>query len=1305
MTLTPLKEIIKLKPRPETTFSLETAIKDGLKTVETYRFTPSIRDYFCEILDLAASDRGQGYWIQAEYGAGKTHLLSTLGILLADRKGAAWNGVTDSEVRSFRTALVEKSRLFPVILNCKGRLATEGSEKSLQRVLERAIEDALKQAGLRGKVAVSTSDEILEWWKRASEGIRSDITGKVRSQFTGNPTPDELLDKKGPEAFSRAVIDAARALSIEIPFSRDIRTRFNHIYRELTREQDYRGMLVIIDEFKSWQDLHPVGSSGFAEDEHVLETLAFHLPVDDHARIIAIVASQSAPPGKLGGGAQGDRFRTFPLFAREGTEREYDEIVAFRVREILSDRMPEVDHYYNHYSKNFKFLSQVKKEYFREIFPFQPRCFEVIRNITKKELATARSAIHYVHEVLSDRDVLSRRGLIKVADLLNSENLVKDLQTAAYKEAYISFQSAQQDLSSLFDEESDRQLADDVLKTLFLWHCASPDSPRGLTAQELAEACLATDDIIKSEDLIHGIILQRLKELSQVEYTNKERGAFFRVSAVSGPTYTQILTRFQRKVGDDTEAGPEWRRLLTAQAQDTEGNQMLFAGQVLDKPDKATGRANKVRYDGEKVVVERWSKSWGGPVVDKTNYSQHFRMVYLLEPADVSAEDLTDDRIAVIIPAEWKQVAKDEMRRYCAVLQVEKEYAPQQGPDAEEIRQSNKIKKRELLTEIKLKQVEAYRKGRIITRAGLGLNPDQVFASAEKAEDVIASALLEHAYRQPPFDPAEFKRELSATEPGRIFSALFQASSVNADKGAVENFGLGIGLVSKNKPFEFDPAHSPFLDTLRNELEHAGGDLRLYSFYEKYTGAPYGVPVDLLSLYLLAFVRLSRPPCFVAVKPEAGFTLSNGRTPRDNRIGYNEVPSISWTKGKLHRSFERLAEESGPAWNDYVEYFREMDETLQATDSPDQVIAQQERLAKAQEDLAVRTEALYSRFTGLARNLGQNVASQVQIKEALDAVYGADPHHLQTFQQVIEENFDNDRQKYKETFESLRRLEKLDQNYLQAISEAARYLDELDSLPAGEMKDERDRVRAMFSLDDFCATPETAEDALEAFERFRSEYAAHYQSHYRDYRNQIEALQNELTDLHPVLEGLQNINSIGYLGSVLDAGLVARHQELLARTDASHLQSGIPDVEKRAVVSGVTLDSRPPDEAVKRFRSDLDEVLLRCHGVLSPPPILEVLSASDAPEIKELVEAISAGELNQIARLFTSDVAGKVKALLHEARMVVVEVSLSDFGPIHIGDGSDDLGKIAQGFEQFLRNRLEKARKSNPGKIVQLNLK
>lgn len=1256
---------------------------------------------------MTAAGRGQGYWIQAEYGAGKTHLLATLGVLLAGQDGQAWEAVADSDIKGFKPALVGKTRLLPVILNCKGSLATEPGDSSLLRLLEAAISAALTRAGLQGKATISTSDEVREWWeKKAPQGVRADITRQVQSRFTGHPTPEDLLAKKGEAVFAKAIIEAAKALNLEIPLSRDVRARFKHIYEQLTTQLDYDGLLVIIDEFKSWQDLHPDGTAGFAEAEHVLETLAFHLPVDDRARVTTVVASQSAPPAKLSGGATGDRFRTFPLFAREESAREYDEIVAFRVREVRPDRLPEVDQYYNHYFQKFRFLSQTKKEYFRQTFPFQPRCFETIRNIAKRELATARSSIHYVHEALSQPGTLERPGLIKVCDLLRSENLVKDLQTAAYKDAYASYQSALQALPTLFEDDGDQQLAEDVLKTLFLTYCAAPEAPRGLTAAELAEACLATDEDLKSEDLVQGIILSRLKELSQVEYTNKEKGAFFRVSQVSGPTYTQILAAAQRKVDNDNEAAEEWRKLLKASLPATDGVPMLFAEQTLDRPGRVTGRNNKVRYDGEKVVSQEWSKSWGGAVVDKTNYNQHFRLVYLLEPAEVRAEDLADERIAVIVPAAWKGIALDEMRRYCAILRVEREYAVQQGPDAEEIKQSNRTKKREVLEEVRRRQLEAYRKGRIVTKAGLGIDPHQVFAAPDKADEAIAAALLAHSYRQPPFDHEAFKRELAATEPSRLFAALFQESTASADKGALENFGAGLGLTSKNKPAEFAPEHCPFFATLRQELEQAKGDLRLYSFYEKYTGPPWGLPVDLLSLYLVAFVRHARPQCYLSVKPEAGLSLSNGRALRDHRFGYNEVPLLTWTKNKLHRSFDRLVQESGPGWNDFIAYFRALDDTLLATDSPRQVAEQQVRLQKAQTDLAGRSKGLRSRLASLAERLNEKITEPLAALDKVGAVCATDTHHLSNFAEMLAEQFDRDEQQYQQTFAQLRKIEELDRSHLAALTEAVAYLGQVEYVPEGSaLAAELQQARAAFSLKTFCAEPSAAAAALQQFYHFRDQYGALYQAHYRDYRDRMNSLHAELETLGEIIQGLVNINSVADLGRAIEPALISRHQELLKRTDASHLQAGLPDVEKRPLANNVRLDTQAPNAAVAEFKSDLEVAQMRGLELLSPPAIQALLQASADEEIARLLVAINTSDFAQTARLFTRAIAAQVKELLRQAKMVVVEVTLADYGPLQIGDAPQELAEAVQKFEQFLRWRIADAQRANPDKIVRLNLK
>ncbi len=81
-------------------------------------------------------------------------------------------------------------------------------------------------------------------------------------------------------------------------------------------------------------------------------------------------------------------------------------------------------------------------------------------------------------------------------------------------------------------------------------------------------------------------------------------------------------------------------------------------------------------------------------------------------------------------------------------------------------------------------------------------------------------------------------------------------------------------------------------------------------------------------------------------------------------------------------------------------------------------------------------------------------------------------------------------------------------------------------------------------------------------------------------------------------------------------------------------------------------------------------------------------------DVQTLVAAIDVGDPVQTASTFTDIVADRVQTLFRQARVLIVEVRLSDYGPVQLGDESDDLRQAVQGFERFLRARLEEARRS-----------
>lgn len=140
MSRLPIRDLILPKKRPQTTLSLVPAFQQqAQEMVETYIFTDTIRSRFTEILDSVAQGRGQGFWIQAEYGAGKTHFLVVLAALLSEQNETLWRLVGDEEIRSFWRRL-SAYRLFPVVVSLRG-------EGSADPFLGRSLLNVLLEEG------------------------------------------------------------------------------------------------------------------------------------------------------------------------------------------------------------------------------------------------------------------------------------------------------------------------------------------------------------------------------------------------------------------------------------------------------------------------------------------------------------------------------------------------------------------------------------------------------------------------------------------------------------------------------------------------------------------------------------------------------------------------------------------------------------------------------------------------------------------------------------------------------------------------------------------------------------------------------------------------------------------------------------------------------------------------------------------------------------------------------------------------------------------------------------------------------
>lgn len=1307
MTRAPLRDLIRRQPQPETTLDLKRSVGQPEKTVGTYVFTDSIRRQFEDILEHIARGEGQGFWIQAEYGAGKTHFLATLACLLTGEE-AIWEQVRDEGIRAYRRRL-RTVRLFPVVISLRGETETGAvNERPLFDVIEQELARTLEERGLRDAVSLTLTDDLLDWFARQPEGTRSDIETFIRQRV--GQSSEALRQNEGEVALARILQEYCARHGIRPQVASTIKARLRFIYEQLTSPNlpggAYNGLLFVIDEYEGWEKSRPRGSAQQVRDEDLLETMAFVLPREEGARIFTIVASQTGVPAKLRGEYGGDRFINVPLLA--GAEHDYDLIVSRRVRELDPERAPEISEYYHHYAERFEFARTMREEQFREVFPFQPRCFDVVRRITARELPTARSGILILWQVLQHPALLERDTLIRVADLLESDHLQDCLQTTVYKPALDAYRVARDGLESLGLDPEDLPLARDVLTTLFLWYLAHLERPRSLSLTELAQATLAVSDILRAEDAV-AYVLGRMRELPQVRFEQQE--ASFIAVGGEGPSPVEIFARYRERVlRDEFAVSQAWRESLFLTPAETGGPSGLFGDFRPDevKPQRAEFR--RLEYNGEVIVATRWRSEWGHPLRE----DKHFRIVFLTghTPDAVRPANLEDPRIAVVIPAPLVNDTYATAAEYLALQSMERDYRDRTGPEAEKVREWLQTRRKSLLDDLPARQINLYRAATVVTRDGLAIDMREAMgmSSPERRVGYIVERLLAIAYRELPVDDARLRSLLRPGDVGKIFDGLFGQQETSAATAAVRNYAVGLGLVSPDHPTSFAPTGCRALDLIRAMLEESPGqELPVWKVFERLSGVPYGLPYPLIQLYLLAFVRQGQPRVEVTLKPGHRLTNRRGQPLPKPVLTMASVVDLDW-RTDLERWFDTLILARGPSWNDAVAFAREVRRELHTSSDPDEIDRQDAALRAEMENLSREIETMRGSLEALARSLRGELSETV--REALNRMQALGRAGAQGYVAFYEEA-----QRHYTSPDALRedvalhhRLRQLS-GYAAAIQEAHTYLETMALRPEdAELAGDRMLLLEEMALANLERNPELWGSISDRFQRLKSRYSIAYQKHHRDTYKAVRELQTRLADVDRRLRALALLNSIRELGSPIGEDLAERYRQLQEKlrpcpiTDVSAVT-----VEAQPVCAkcGLPLTARAPVAEVEAFLGDLERALEEQRRRLSAEAVRRVLERAGGDELSRLMEAAQAAEIARLVDVLDERVADSIRRLLMEDGLVTAPAEVfARLAELHPTVGEDEIPATVRDFEMLLRQALETVKKAHPDKkTIRLSLR
>ncbi|MEI6176958.1 MAG: hypothetical protein WCS43_08705 [Verrucomicrobiota bacterium] len=1340
--LPPLSKIVSLKPEPQTTPTLNQIIQQGeaRQTVANYLFTPSLRSNANKIFECVVHSKGQGFWVQAEYGAGKTSLLGAiLCLLMWSKEENVWDALKDQDLRDEYRHAIEKRKLFPIAFSVKGLGDSRGAQHdSIMRIFEEQIEESIRtlRPDLVSTIRFTSADLAVDWFDNdAPSHVKIGVEHFIKEQHKMSAA--EYRKAHGEKKLGQVIADTGMVgLNLKSKF----KERFSHICQQITKLGEYDGVIFVVDEFRSWQDRHAQHSAVAAEDEDVLETLAHVLP-GEGINVITIIASQGDIPQKLSGGGKSDRFIPLILLG-DKSKSDFGEIVAFRTVEHLKGAATGIKDYCEQCRKEYSFIKQnFADKTFAAIFPFQPRVFEILRRITQSaeqnNLPTARSAIRMAWQAISDGGLLTNRRLVVVSDLIRSDEMRKGLSSDFYKEKYQSLQAAIDELAQFDLAPEEKDQAQRILETLFLQAISLPDNLRdGLTEQEIAEAAWLADDAVGSagqanhllEILVSGgmPVRREKKPRSGTEvtvYSYETSALELKPASVFGP--------LKKKFKDDTASqDAKWQESLfwdiSAIDKEIQAELQLNGGILHEfQPDDqrtaeevkngaparlslpktisvTTKRVHNIAYSGEAVAGTAWRDEWGKTIIQS---DIHFRVVFLT--IDGAAKDqaiqssIQDPRIAVCRIKPLGTETREALADLLAAEKMRRDNASSPG-----LRAYADEKRAEAIKTVLRRQLLEYKACKVLTQADYGIQPINVFAQPSNKTEEIARALLGKAYDKPLFIPTEIKKPLSDTEARKVYAALFGKEPQKADRDAATNFAPGLELSKKNAPQELRADDSTALKRIR-DLMKGKTDVPVKDLRSALCTPPYGLTDWMVQLYV--FTLLKHGGWDLALNPASPVQTHDGKPLPGNKLNAHTLAIVDWN-AKLDKALlgARLIASTRKGWNEVLPFARVLDSSLKTATTPDEEQERNTEFVRILATLGAEIPQVRNTLNQVAPVLDGTLGQPFkEILSRIEAIAAAVDFH--EFDAAVRESYDTEA-KFSAAFEDYRKALQVRNAAVDLMGAAGYLLGACKVDSAIEL--DRAGLLAQIRFDILLDSPHLILARLDAFKKWKGRYTQAYRKAHRAHHETLESIGKQVESLAPQARGLARLNTLAELGPPTPGSTGIE-------TDLADLQKAVwicPDAAEAAVDADKavcqkcvwTPESVLPDKRLgslqTRVAGGIDDRLRRFKDAAITTILQQ--AADGKPEIKHLLDVITAANTDKLVDVLTEDLVDFIRKLLQEQNLAQVEVSIADIlNEVGAIEG-ERIDEAVDAFTMRLRKKLKDAKANQAaGKRVRLFLR
>jgi hypothetical protein len=690
-----------------------------------------------------ANPIGQGWWVQSEFGSGKSHLLSFVGaVALGDKR--VWEIVNELETKNkkgkresiyqfYDSGLAKKSTgksrgIFVAVKTLVGQGGGTIGVTDTGRKLTEYILDAVQDQyyAENGKPISVYPVEVLA--DRFESEL--DLYYKPLSKFLKDP---KFFDEEEQEEVGKFLEDLRHSKKQAV--RRDCGQKLWRFYREHLKttpdipleaeavlkhtvetllSQGYEGLLLILDEVSLFMKNRTDDQR--VEDEKTLVVLSNRLAKTHCLPVWTICSAQQALESKMGvrNIIANDRLKNVALLQDESN---FYDIVLSRVRTITQPN--SLSPYFEDYRKGFTWPDAIGSETFNRFFPFYKPAIDVLRAVSYN-LTTLRSAVHFMHQTLKTQQKAKSNELITLWQMFDD--------VVSYEEDPSGTTAGIAAISSKFNDDwkayqAGRRIigqatkgrlkvyalrCEKILKTLFLFHIANMQ-PNGLSVEEIMNSVMEWADHDKGQkadvkdNLDHYEIL--LDELAREVPQVKKVGKNFVFSPEGGGVNVKELFARARSVseGNDAKQREAWHQLLALDGWEIEtslltmdlarGTKSIFRGiapaEQKDVEIEWHGRTIKGRVYMRDLLDAASKNPPPLPPINTADTDQDFAVFISNRPCGDKVTDLAkkigDTRTLFWTPAQLTSQEKDRLLNFAAYRELVKDYQHKDTEDAKEV--------------------------------------------------------------------------------------------------------------------------------------------------------------------------------------------------------------------------------------------------------------------------------------------------------------------------------------------------------------------------------------------------------------------------------------------------------------------------------------------------------------------------------------------------------------------------------------------------------------------------------------------